>query len=187
MRRAVTLAALAVVGLTGCAQAAPPLPAALPSASSGTTASPSASVVSPSGKASASAGGSATASSTIARPSVTPKTLATLKLPATFGTYQASTATGTGEQQVVYVNPNDAKDTLNVVVTALADVTTIGSAYTKPALNGPAICGTVSSNSTIVASCALPLDKGAIVMTGAGTQTLDTMAAASAALWAALQ
>jgi len=110
-----------------------------------------------------------------------------LKLPATFGTYQASTATGTGEQQVVYVNPNDAKDTLNVVVTALADVTTIASAYTKPALNGPAICGTVSSNSTTVASCALPLDKGAIVMTGAGTQTLDTIAAASAALWAALQ
>ena len=186
MRRAVTLAALAVVGLTGCAQAAPPVPAALPSASSAAT-SPSASVASPSGKASASSGGSATASSTIARPSVTPKTLATLKLPATFGTYQASTATGTGEQQVVYVNPNDAKDTLNVVVTALADVTTIASAYTKPALNGPAICGTVSSNSTTVASCALPLDKGAIVMTGAGTQTLDTIAAASAALWAALQ
>jgi len=184
MRRAVTLAALAVVGLTGCAQAAPPLPAALPSSSA---ASPSASVASPSGKASASAGGSATASSTIARPSVTPKTLATLKLPATFGTYQASTATGTGEQQVVYVNPNDAKDTLNVVVTALADVTTIASAYTNPALMGPAICGTVSSNSTTVASCALPLDKGTIVMTGAGTQTLDTIAAASAALWAALQ
>ena len=184
MRRAVTLAALAVVGLTGCAQAAPPLPAALPSA---TSASPSASVVSPSGKASASAGGSATASSTIARPSVTPKMLATLKLPATFGTYLASTATGTGEQQVVYVNPNDAKDTLNVVVTALADVTTIASAYTMPALMGPAICGTVSSNSTTVASCTLPLDKGAIVMTGAGTQTLDTMAAASAALWAVLQ
>ena len=184
MRRAVTLAALAVVGLTGCAQAAPPLPAALPSSSA---ASPSASVASPSGKASASAGGSATASSTIARPSVTPKTLATLKLPATFGTYQASTATGTGEQQVVYVNPNDAKDTLNVVVTALADVTTIASAYTNPTLKGPAICGTVSSNSTTVASCALPLDKGTIVMTGAGTQTLDTIAAASAALWAALQ
>jgi hypothetical protein len=113
--------------------------------------------------------------------------LATLKLPATFGTYLASTATGTGEQQVVYVNPNDAKDTLNVVVTALADVTTIACAYTNPTLKGPAICGTVSSNSTTVASCALPLDKGAIVMTGAGTQTLDTITTASAALWAALQ
>jgi hypothetical protein len=184
MRRAVTFAALAVVGLSGCAQAAPPLPAGLPSA---TPASASASVASPSGKASASAAGSATASSTIPRPSVTPKTLATLKLPATFGTYQASTATGTGEQQVVYANPNDAKDTLNVVVTALADATTIASAYTKWALNGPAICGTVSSNSTIVASCALPLDKGAIVVTGASTQTIDTIAAASAALWASLQ
>jgi len=186
MRRVVTLAAVAVVVLTGCAQTAPPIPAALPSASSATTASALPTSTSSSAKPSSSAG-SATPSSTIARPSVAPKTLATLKLPATFGTYQASTATGTGEQQVVYVNPNDAKDTLNVVVTALADVTTIASAYTKPALNGPAICGTVSSNSTTVASCALPLDKGAIVMTGAGTQTLDTIAAASAALWAALQ
>lgn len=187
MRRAVTLAALAVVGLTGCAQAAPPLPAALPSASSATSASAPGSLASPSAKTSASSAGSASSSSTIARPSVAPKTLATLKLPATFGTYQASTATGTGEQQVVYANPNDPKDTLNVVVTALADVTTIASAYTKPALNGPAICGTVSSNSAMVASCTLPLDKGAIVVTGAGTQTIDTIAAASAALWAALQ
>jgi len=186
MRRVVTLAAVAVVVLTGCAQTAPPIPAALPSASSATTASALPTSTSSSAKPSSSAG-SATPSSTIARPSVAAKTLATLKLPATFGTYQASTVTGTGEQQVVYVNPNDAKDTLNVVVTALADVTTIASAYTKPALNGPAICGTVSSNSTTVASCALPLDKGAIVMTGAGTQTLDTIAAASAALWAALQ
>ena len=186
MRRVVTLAAVSVVVLTGCAQTAPPIPAALPSASSATTASALPTSTSSSAKPSSSAG-SATPSSTIARPSVAPKTLATLKLPATFGTYQASTATGTGEQQVVYVNPNDAKDTLNVVVTALADVTTIATAYTKPALNGPAICGTVSSNSTTVASCALPLDKGAIVMTGAGTQTLDTIAAASAALWAALQ
>jgi len=186
MRRVVTLAAVSVVVLTGCAQTAPPIPAALPSASSATTASALPTSTSSSAKPSSSAG-SATPSSTIARPSVAPKTLTTLKLPATFGTYQASTATGTGEQQVVYVNPNDAKDTLNVVVTALADVTTIASAYTKPALNGPAICGTVSSNSTTVASCALPLDKGAIVMTGAGTQTLDTIAAASAALWAALQ
>lgn len=187
MRRAVTLAALAVVGLTGCAQAAPPLAAALPSASSATSASASASLASTSARPSTSSAGSATPSSTIARPTASPKTLATLKLPATFGTYQTSTATGTGEQQVVYVNPNDPKDTLNVVVTALADVTTIASAYTKPALKGPAICGTVSSNSTTVASCTLPLDKGAIVMTGAGTQTLDTIAAASAALWAALQ
>ena len=187
MRRVVTLAAVAVVVLTGCAQTAPPIPAALPSASSATSASAPASPASTSARPSSSAVGSAAPSSTIARPTVSPKTLATLKLPATFGTYQASTATGTGEQQVVYVNPNDAKDTLNVVVTALADVTTIASAYTKPALNGPAICGTVSSNSTTVASCALPLDKGTIVLTGAGTQTLDTIAAASAALWAALQ
>ena len=187
MRRAVTLAALAAVGLTGCAQAAPPTPAALPSASSMTSASAPATSADPSAKTSASSAGSATPSSTIARPTVSPKTLATLKLPATFGTYQASTATGTGEQQVVYFNPNDPKDTLNVVVTALADVTTIASAYTNQALNGPAICGTVSSNSTTVASCALPLDKGAIVMTGAGTQSLDTIAAAGAALWAALQ
>lgn len=109
-----------------------------------------------------------------------------MKLPATFGTYQASTPAGTGEQQVVYANPNDPKDTLNVVVTALADATTVASAYTQPTLSGPAICGTVSSNSAIVASCALPLDKGAIVVTGAGTQTVAAMAAASAALWAAL-
>jgi hypothetical protein len=45
----------------------------------------------------------------------------------------------------------------------------------------------VSSNSATVASCALPLDKGAIIVTGAGSQTLEAMAAASAALWAALQ
>jgi hypothetical protein len=44
----------------------------------------------------------------------------------------------------------------------------------------------VSSNSAAVASCALPLDKGAIVVTGAGTQTVDAIAAASAALWATL-
>ena len=142
MRRVVTLAAVAVVVLTGCAQTAPPVPAALPSASSATAASALPSSTSSSAKPSSSAG-SATPSSTIARPSVAPKTLTTFKLPATFGTYQASTATGTGEQQVVYANTNDAKDTLNVVVTAL-DVTMIASAYTSQTLKGPAICGTVS-------------------------------------------
>ena len=185
MRRAVTCAAAGVVLLTGCAQAAPPLPAALPSASSVTSASTPASAT-PSAGATGSTSASGT-SSTSLKPSVAPKILSTLKLPATFGAYQASTPAGTGEQQVVYANPNDAKDTLNVVVTALADATTIASAYTNPALNGPAICGTVSSNSSTVASCALPLEKGAIVVTGSGSQTLDVVAAATSALWAALQ
>jgi hypothetical protein len=185
MRRAVTCAAAAVVLLAGCAKAAPPLPAALPSATSSTTMSATSSATA-SGGSSASAG-SATPSSTISRPSVAPKVLSTLKLPAAFGAYQASTATGTGEQQVVYANPADANDTLNVVVTALADVTTIASAYTGATLNGPAICGTVSSNSATVASCTLPLDKGAIVVTGAGTQTIATVAAAATALWAGIQ
>jgi hypothetical protein len=185
MRRAVTLAAAAAVFLTGCAQAAPPLPAALPSAGSVVSATSTTSTAT-SGAATTSSSGPGTPSASMARPSVVPKTLSTLKLPTTFGAYQSSTPTGTGEQQVVYVNPLDAKDTLNVVVTGLADVTTIASAYTKPAIHGPAICGTVSSNSTTVASCTLALDKGAIVVTGAGTQTIDTMATASAALWAAL-
>jgi hypothetical protein len=137
--------------------------------------------------ASGSSAGSATPSSTISRPTVAPKVLSTLKLPATFSAYQASTPTGTGEQQVVYANPTDANDTLNVVVTALADVTTIASAYSGAALNGPAICGSVSSNSATVASCTLPLDKGAIVVTGAGTQSIATVAAAATALWAGIQ
>ncbi len=186
MRRAVTLAAAAVVLLTGCAQAAPPIPAALPSASSVPTASTPASPTSSAG-ASTSGAASGTPSSSFATPSVTPMILSTLKLPAAFGAYQASTATGTGEQQVVYVNPNDALDTLNVVVTALADVTTIATAYTGPVLKGPAICGTVASNSTTVASCTLPLDKGAIVVTGSGAQTIDVIATATSALWAGIQ
>ena len=186
MRRAVTCAAAAVVLLAGCAKAAPPLPAVLPSVISSASVSATSSATG-SGGPSASSAGSATPSSTISRPSVAPKVLSTLKLPAAFGVYQASTATGTGEQQVVYANPNDANDTLNVVVTALADVTTIASAYTGAALNGPAICGTVSSNSATVASCTLPLDKGAIVVTGAGTQTIATVAAAATALWAGIQ
>jgi len=184
MRRAVTLAAAAAAMLTGCAQAAPPIPAALPSASSVTSASATPSAT-PSAEAPTSATGSGTPAG-VSTPTVAPKTLATLKLPGTFGAYQASTATGTGEQQVVYVNPADANDTLNVVVTALADVTTIASAYTKPALLGPAVCGSVSSNSTTVASCALPLDKGAIVVTGSGSQTIDVISTATTALWAAL-
>lgn len=185
MRRAVTLAAAAAAVLTGCAQAAPPLPAALPSASSVTSASATPSAT-PTAGASTSATGSGTPAGGVSTPTVAPKTLATLKLPGTFGAYQASTTTGTGEQQVVYVNPADANDTLNIVVTGLADATTIASAYTKPALRGPAICGSVSSNSTTVASCALPLDKGAIVVTGSGTQTIDVVSTATTALWAAL-
>jgi len=184
MRRALTLAALAVVVLTGCAQAAPPIPAALPSASQ--TASDAPETVDPTASAAVSVAASATPKSTIPTPSVAPKTLATLKLPDTFGAYQASTTTGTGEQQVVYANGADPKDTLNVVVTALADVSTIASAYTGAAVKGPAICGTVSSNTTQVVSCALPLDKGAIVVTGSGTQSLDVVAAAAGALWAGL-
>ncbi len=187
MRRAVTLAAVAAVLLTGCAQTAPPLSAELPSASTLPSASATTSTATQSAGPSASASSSGSPSSTISGPTVTPKILATVKLPATFGVYEASTKTGTGEQQAVYINPNDAKDTLNVVVTALADVTTIAGAYTGHAVHGPAICGTVSSNSTMVASCALPLDKGAIMVTGSGTQTLNTIATASAALWAALQ
>jgi hypothetical protein len=186
MRRAVTCAAAAVLLLSGCAKTAPPLPAALPSAGSTTSASSVTSSTSQSAVPSASSVGSGTPSSSMSRPSVAPKVLATLKLPTGFGAYQASTTTGTGEQQVVYANPNDANDTLNVVVTGLADVTTIASAYTGAVLNGPAICGTVSSNSATVASCTLPLDKGAIVVTGAGTQTIATVAAAASALWAGI-
>ncbi len=185
MRRAMTGAAAAVVLLAGCAHAAPPLPAALPSASSATSASTPASAT-PSAGASTSAAASGTPSSGL-KPTVAPKALSTVKLPDTFGTYQASSPTGTGGQQVVYTNPANAKDTLNVVVTPLADASAIASAYTNPALNGPAICGTVTSNSTTVASCALPLDTGAIVVTGSGTQTLDAVATATSALWAALQ
>ena len=184
MRRAVILAAAAAAVLTGCAQAAPPLPAALPSASSMTSA-PATSSPTPSAGALTSATRSGTPSG-VPTPTVAPKTLATLKLPGTFGAYQASTTTGTGEQQVVYVNPADANDTLNVVVTSVGDVTTIASAYTKPGLRGPAVCGSVSSNSTTVASCALPLDKGAIVVTGSGSQTIDVVSTATTALWAAV-
>ena len=182
MRRAMTLAAAAVV-LAGCAQAAPPLPAALPSAS--TTPSTSMST-SASPSSSASAAGSATPTSTVPQSSVAPKALATLKLPATFGPYQASGATGTGEQQVVYVNPNDATDTLTVVVTGLAEVGTIAGAYAGATVNGPAVCGTVASGSTKIASCAMPLDKGAVIVTGAGSQALATVSTASGALWATL-
>ncbi|HET7725223.1 MAG TPA: hypothetical protein VFK68_11335 [Propionibacteriaceae bacterium] len=184
MRRAMTLAAAAAVVLSGCAHTAPPLPAALPSAS--TTPSTTASA-SPSPSASASAPrSSATPSSTVALPSVAPKVLATLKLPDKFGPYQANGTTGTGEQQLVYVNPTDATDTLTVVVTGLADAGTIASAYAGATVNGPAVCGTVASGSTKIASCAMPLDKGAVIVTGAGPQSVDAVSTASGTLWAAL-
>jgi hypothetical protein len=179
---------MSVVVLAGCAQTAPPIPAALPSASTVTSASsqPS-SASSASASAGASApGASATPSRTYSLPTVAPKDLTKVTLPATFGGYQATTATGVGEQQVVFANPADPKDVLNVVVTSLADAPTIASAYTAVTLNGPALCGTVTSNGISVASCALPLDKGAIVVTGAGTQTKDQVATATGALWAAL-
>lgn len=185
--RVLTLAAMSVVVLAGCAQTAPPIPAALPSASTVTSATSQPSSAGPSASASSSgSGASATPSRTYSLPTVTPKDLAKVTLPSTFGGYLASTATGVGEQQVVYANPADPKDVLNVVVTSLADAPTIASAYTKVTLNGPALCGSVTSNSVTVASCALPLEKGAIVVTGAGTQTIDKVAAASGALWSAL-
>ncbi len=187
--RVLPLAAMAVVMLAGCAQTAPPIPAAHPSASSVTSATILPSSAAPSASASASASGSgasATPSSTYSLPTVAPKDLTKVTLPASFGGYQAITATGVGEQQVVYANPADSKDVLNVVVTSLADVPTIASAYTTVTLNGPALCGRVTSNSVTVASCALPLEKGAIVVTGAGTQTVDKVATASGALWSAL-
>ena len=183
------LAAMAVVLLAGCAQTAPPIPAALPSASTVTSASSMSSSATPTANASASASGtgaSATPSRTYSLPTVTPKDLTKVALPATFGGYQSTTATGVGEQQVVYANPADPKDVLNVVVTSLADAPTIASAYTGVSLNGPALCGSVTSNGVSVSSCALPLDKGAIVLTGAGTQTKDQVATASGALWVAL-
>jgi hypothetical protein len=187
--RVLTLAAMSVVVLAGCAQTAPPIPAALPSASTVTSASSQPSSTASSAGASAGAnasGASATPSRTYSLPTVTPKGLTKVTLPATFGGYQATTATGVGEQQVVFANPADPKDVLNVVVTSLADAPTIASAYTAVTLNGPALCGTVTSNGILVASCALPLDKGAIVVTGAGTQTKDQVATATGALWAAL-
>ncbi|MHB1008657.1 MAG: hypothetical protein ACYC1E_05285 [Propionibacteriaceae bacterium] len=186
MRRALILAAAAAAVLAGCARAAPPLPAALPSASATPSTTASSSSASPSAGLSSSTRSSATPSRTVALPSVAPKVLATLKLPATFGPYQANGTTGTGEQQVVYVNPNDANDTLTVVVTGLADAGTIAGAYVGATVSGPAVCGQVASGSTKIASCAMPLDKGAVIVTGAGTQTVDTISTASGALWAAL-
>ncbi len=185
MRRAMTLAVAAAVVLGGCARAAPPLPAALPSASTSAS-GPRSLATSPSATPAASSAASGASTSSRPTPSVAPKTLATLKLPATFGSYQASTTTGTGEQQVVYVNPKDATDTLTVVVTGLADAGTISAAYTGATVNGPAVCGTVASGSTKIASCAMPLDKGAVIVTGAGSQSLATISTASGALWAAL-
>ncbi|MBI4901506.1 MAG: hypothetical protein HY829_13675 [Actinobacteria bacterium] len=185
MRRALSLAAASAAVLAGCAHTAPPLPAALPSASSSASVSGSPSG-SPSASASATSGGSASPTSSAPTPTVSPKTLATLKLPATFGAYQASTTTGTGEQQVVYVNPNDAKDTLTVVVTALADAATVSRVYVGATVTGPGICGTVASGSSKIASCAMPLDKGALIVTGSGIQPVDTVSTASAALWATL-
>ncbi len=183
--RVLTLAALSLVVLAGCAQTAPPLPAALPSASTVTSAAGPTSTA-PTASASASASGSATPSRTYSLPTVAPKDLSKVTLPASFGGYQASTATGVGEQQAVYANPADPKDVLNVVVTSLADAPTIASAYTSVTLNGPALCGTVTSSGVSVASCALPLEKGAIVVTGAGTQAIDKIATATGALWSAL-
>jgi hypothetical protein len=185
MRRALSLAAASAVVLAGCAHTAPPLPAALPSASTSAsvTASPSGS---PSASGSPTSRDSASPTSSMATPTVSPKTLASLKLPSTFGAYQASTTTGTGEQQVIYVNPNDPKDTLTVVVTGLADAGTVSRAYVGAAVNGPGICGTVASGSSKIASCAMPLDKGSLIVTGSGTQPLDTVATASGALWATL-
>lgn len=185
MRRAMTFAAVAVV-LAGCAQSAPPLPAALPSASTTPSTTAASSSATPSAGFPSSSRASATPLRTVAMPSVAPKVLATLKLPATFGSYQANGTTGTGEQQVVYVNPNDATDTLTVVVTGLADAGTIAGAYVGATVSGPAVCGTVASGSTKIASCAMPLDKGAVIVTGAGTQTVDTVSTASGALWATL-
>lgn len=185
--RVLTLAAISVVVLAGCAQTAPPIPAALPSASTVTSAAGQPSSATPSSSASASgSGASATPSRTYSLPTVAPKDLAKVTLPASFGGYQATTATGVGEQQVVYANPADPKDVLNVVVTSLADAPTIASAYTTVTLNGPALCGSVTSNAVTVASCALPLEKGAIVVTGAGTQTIVMVATATGALWSAL-
>lgn len=179
--RVLPLAALAAVVLAGCAQTSPPAPAVLPSASGSAVAS-----VTSTPSASAAPSASPTPSSTVPTPSVSPKKLATLTLPTTFGTYQANTVAGTGEQQVVYVNPDEPKDVLNVAVTALASAQTIAGAYTDATVQGPATCGTVTSNSSTVVSCAMPLDQGAIVVTGSGAQTLDVVAAASAALWQAL-
>ena len=181
--RVLPLAAFAVVALAGCAQAAPPMPASLPSAGSVTSATTApATAAAPASK---TPSGSATPSYSYSLPTVAPKSLAKVALPTTFGTYTSMTAVGTGEQQVVYAG-TDPKDVLNVVVTGLADAPTIASAYTGVKLVGPALCGAVTSNGTTVSSCALPLDKGAVVVTGAGTQTFDQIAAASGALWSAL-
>lgn len=186
--RVLPLAALAVVALAGCAQAAPPDAASRPSDSTITATSSPAPSVTSSASASASSGsaGSVAPSRTYALPTVTPKLLSTLALPTSFGGYQASTTTGVGEQQAVYANRADPKDVLNVVVTGLADAPTIADAYTTVGLYGPALCGSVSSNGSSVASCAMALEKGAIVVTGSGTQTLDTVVEASKALWSAL-
>lgn len=184
MRGAVTLAAVAAVLLVGCAKSAPPLPAAITSESPSVSASATTPSPTPSQDLSPSPSVSTASPSSAISPSVPAKASVTLKLPAKFGAYEATTATGTGEQQVSYANPADPKDTLNIVVSALADAKTIASVYTQPVLHGPAVCGTVTLNSSVVASCALPLDKGSIVVTGSGAQSIDVIAAASAALWA---
>ncbi len=119
-------------------------------------------------------------------PTVTPKDLTKVALPATFGGYQSTTATGVGEQQVVYANPADPKDVLNVVVTSLADAPTIASAYTAVTLNGPGAVrhGHVQRGQRHLVRAAA--GEGRVVVTGAGTQTKDQVVTATGALWAAL-
>ena len=80
------LAALVVVALAGCAQTAPPQPAGLPSAGSVTSAT---AVSTPTSAAPATKASSASAapSYSYSLPTVAPKTLTKVTLPATFGGY----------------------------------------------------------------------------------------------------
>ncbi len=177
------LCALAV--LTGCAQTPPPMSPGAPS-SAVSSARPSGASATPSASATPRTSTSPSPTPSGPSPAVAPKSLSTATLPATLGAYRAASPTGTAGEQTATYTGAATTDVVIVAVLPRGDLASATNGLKDVTVKTPAVCGTVPTASTGGAVCALPLDRGFVLVTGSGAQTLDQIAGVAAQVWAAL-
>jgi hypothetical protein len=126
-----------------------------------------------------------------ATPTPTPgaplKKFATVKLPTQIADRRADQVVqSAGGQTAAYYKPLDTADVIVAAVSPIGSGTEAASRLASPRRSGAATCGNLTIAGKATAACVIPLDSGYVLVNASGAQTVDTVAAFTAALYASL-
>ncbi len=180
MRPARALVALAAVALLGCATAPVPTVSSIPRVVTEQPLQSPSPTVAPTPIRTA----PATPTPTPAAPL---KKFATVKLPTQIADRRADQVVqSAGGQTAAYYKPLDTADVIVAAVSPIGSGTEAASKLVSPRRSGAATCGNLTIAGKATAACVIPLDSGYVLVNASGAQTVDTVAAFTAALYASL-